>query len=49
MAGGNLELLREERLRRVESLLSQAVAEAASAGIAPEELHAMLDLMAEEG
>lgn len=49
VAGGNLELLREERLRRVESLLSQAVAEAASAGIAPEELHAMLDLMAEEG
>ena len=49
VAGGNLELLREERLRRVESLLSQAVAEAASAGIAPEELHAMLDLMAEDG
>ena len=49
VAGGNLELLREERLRRVESLLSQAVAEGASDGIAPEELHAMLDLMAEEG
>ncbi len=49
VAGGNLELLREERLRRVESLLAQAVAEAASAGVAPDELHAMLDLMAEDG
>lgn len=48
VAGGNLELLREERLRRVESLLAQAVAEAASAGIPPDDLHAMLDLMAEE-
>ena len=49
VAGGNLELLREERLRRVESLLAQAVAEAVSAGVAPDELHAMLDLMAEDG
>ncbi len=49
VAGGNVELLREERLRRVESLLAQAVGEAASAGIPLEDLHAMLDLMAEEG
>lgn len=48
VAGGNRELLREERLRHVEELLSRAVKEAASVGVAPDELHAMLDLVLEE-
>lgn len=47
VAGGNLELLREERLRRVESLLMQAVAEAQGAGIGLSDLHDMLDLVSE--
>ena len=48
VAGGNLELLREERLRQVEGHLARAVAEAAAAGIPPADLHAMLDLLLEE-
>ncbi len=48
VAGGNLELLREERLRQVEGHLTRAVAEAAAAGIGPADLHAMLDLLLEE-
>lgn len=48
VAGGNLELLREERLRQVEGHLTRAVAEAAAAGIPPADLHAMLDLLLEE-
>ena len=48
VAGGNAELLREERLRRVEDLLGSAVREARGAGIGLEELHDMLDVMAEE-
>ena len=48
VAGGNLELLREERLRQVEAHLARAVAEATAAGIGPADLHAMLDLLLEE-
>lgn len=47
VAGGNKELLREERLRHVEDLLSRAVHEAASVGVGTAELHDMLDLVAE--
>ena len=48
VAGGNIELLREERLRRVENLLAQAVREARDAGVSANELHSMLDLLAED-
>ena len=48
VAGGNVELIREERLRRIESLLAQAVGEARDAGVNADELHSMLDLLAEE-
>lgn len=48
VAGGNLELLREERLRQVEALLTSAVAEAASAGIGPDEVREMLDVLLED-
>ena len=47
VAGGNLELLREERLRRVEQLLEQAIAEAASAGVEVSELHDMLNVLSQ--
>lgn len=47
VAGGNLELLREERLRHIEELLVQAVSEARSANINVRDLHTMLDLIAE--
>ena len=49
VAGGNKELLREERLRHVEALLSRAAREAASVGVGRQELHDMLDLVAEDG
>lgn len=48
VAGGNLELLREERLRHVEALLGQALEGALSAGVTVEELHGMLDVLAED-
>lgn len=48
VAGGNTELLREERLRHIEELLGAAAREARGAGISPQELHDMLDVMAEE-
>ena len=47
VAGGNRELLREGRLKRVEELLEQAVREATAAEIGIGELHEMLDLLAE--
>lgn len=46
VAGGNKELLREERLRHVEELLASAVREADSVGVGLSELHDMLDLVA---
>lgn len=48
VAGGNVELIREEHLRRIESLLAQAIGEARDAGVNADELHSMLDLLAEE-
>ena len=48
VAGGNTELLREERLRHIEELLGSAVREARGAGIELQELHDMLDVMVEE-
>ena len=47
VAGGNLELLREERLRHIEELLVQAVDEARGANVGIPELQDMLDLIAE--
>ena len=46
VARGNLELLREERLREVEGLLEQALADASAAGTVTD-LHEMLDTLAE--
>lgn len=47
VAGGNKELLREERLRAIEGLLVQAADEARAANVTVQELHDMLDLIAE--
>ena len=47
VAGGNTELLREERLRRIEGYLQQAADEARGAGIGASELHEMVDLIME--
>ena len=48
VAGGNMELLREERLRHIEELLGSAVDEARNAGVDAQELHDMLDLLMED-
>lgn len=48
VCGGNREMLREERLREIEGLLGRAVALAGDAGIARDDLHEMLDLLADE-
>lgn len=45
--GGSVQFLREERLRRIEGLLSRSLEEAKGAGISLEELHQMLELLAE--
>ncbi|MEG1840720.1 MAG: GntR family transcriptional regulator [Raoultibacter sp.] len=47
VAGGNFELLREERLRHIEEMLVSSAREAQSAGISIKELHDMLDLITE--
>lgn len=47
VAGSNLELVREEKLRRIESSLQAAVEEALGTNISPQELHMMLDLITE--
>lgn len=47
VSGGNIELMREERLKRVEGLLSKAADEANMAGIRARDLHEMLDLFLE--
>lgn len=47
VAGGNFELMREEKLRRVESSLAAAVAEAKGLDLAGSDLHDMLDLILE--
>ena len=48
VAGDNLELLREERLRLVEASLAKAVVDARTAGITAQELREMLDLQLED-
>ncbi|MBQ6651713.1 MAG: GntR family transcriptional regulator [Atopobiaceae bacterium] len=48
VAGDNLELLREERLRQVEISLARAVSDARTAGVSADELREMLDLLLEE-
>ena len=48
VAGDNLELLREERLRLVEGWLSRAVADARMAGVTDDELREMLELQLED-
>lgn len=48
VSGGNIELLREEQLRNVEQLLSQATELAKSAGVDARELREMLDLLMED-
>ena len=48
VAGGNLELLREERLRRIEDSMGRAVDEAKAAGVEARDLHDMLDLLWED-
>ena len=48
VAGGNKELLRESRMRRVEELLTEALRNAWTAGIPVEQLHEMLDLLSED-
>ena len=48
VAGDNLELLREERLRMVEASLAKAVSDARMAGITADELREMLELQLED-
>ena len=47
VANENLELLREEQLRHIESLLQEALNNAESAGVSLPELHDILDALAE--
>ena len=48
VSGGNMEMLREERLRAIEGQLSRVIAEAKAAAITREELHDMVDLLMDE-
>lgn len=48
VAGGNRELLREGRLKRVEELLGQAIQEASAADVPAQDLHDMLDALLDE-
>ena len=48
VAGDNLELLREERLRMVEASVAKSAAGARPAGITAQELREMLDLQLED-
>lgn len=47
VAGGNVELLREEQLRHIESLLQEALNNAETARVSLPELHDILDTLAE--
>lgn len=47
VAGGNLDLLREERLRQIEDMLDQALKAARNAHISLQDIHDMIDLIAE--
>ncbi len=46
VTGSNMELLREERLRKVEGELSRVLQDARAAGLNLEELHELLDVLA---
>lgn len=46
VAGGNVELLREEQLRHIESLLQEALNNAETARVSLPELHDILDTLA---
>lgn len=48
VAEQNLDLLREERLRRVEASLVRAVCDARACGLSDDELREMLDIQLEE-
>lgn len=48
VAEQNLDLLREERLRRVEASLARAVCDAHACGLSDDELREMLDIQLEE-
>ena len=48
VAGGNFELLKEERLRSIEAQLARAIDEARSAGVTRADLHDMIDLLMED-
>lgn len=48
VAEQNLDLLREERLRRVEASLARAVYDARTCGLSDDELREMLDIQLEE-
>lgn len=48
VAEQNLDLLREERLRRVETSLARAVCDARACGLSDDELREMLDIQLEE-
>lgn len=48
IAEQNLDLLREERLRRVEASLARAVCDARACGLSDDELREMLDIQLEE-
>lgn len=48
VASGNAETLREERLRSIEGLLQRALDEACVASVSADELHEMLDVLAQE-
>ena len=48
VAEQNLDLLREERLRRVEASLAHAVCDARACGLSDDELREMLDIQLEE-
>ena len=47
VAGGNADLLREERLRQVDQLLEQAIREGRSIGLSDTDLREMMDLLLE--
>lgn len=46
VTGGSLELLREERLRKIEASLAVALSDARAAGLDVADLHGMLDVLA---
>ncbi len=48
VAGGNKELLREERLRQIEALLEEAISLTQSAGVSIADLHEIINALASE-